>query len=69
MIRQFAACDYHKIIELAEGIKVRFVDAGHLLGSASIELWITEDGEERILLFCRTKDPGDAIFPDKDQSG
>lgn len=51
MIQQFAACDYHKIIQLAEGIKVRFTDAGHLLGSSSIEIWITEDGEERKLVF------------------
>ena len=51
VIQQFAACDYHKIIQLAEGIKVRFTDAGHLLGSSSIEIWITEDGEERKLVF------------------
>ena len=47
VIQLFAECSYDKVIELAEGIKVRFVDAGHLLGSASIELWITEEGEER----------------------
>ena len=37
VIQQFVPCDYHKIIQLADGIKVRFVDAGHLLGSSSIE--------------------------------
>ena len=50
-IQQFVECDYHKIIQLEEGIKVRFTDAGHLLGSSSIEIWITEDGEERKLVF------------------
>ena len=50
-IQLFAECEYNKVIELAEGIRVRFVDAGHLLGSASIELWITEDGEERKIVF------------------
>ena len=51
VIQQFVECEYHKVITLAEGIKVRFVDAGHLLGSSSIEVWITEDGEERKLVF------------------
>ena len=50
-IQLFAECEYNKVIELAEGIRVRFVDAGHLLGSASIELWISEDGEERKIVF------------------
>ena len=51
VIQQFVECNYNQVIQLAEGIKVRFVDAGHLLGSASIELWITEDGEERKIVF------------------
>ena len=42
---------YDTEIELAEGVKVRFVDAGHLLGSSSIEVWLTEGGETRKLLF------------------
>ena len=37
--------------ELAEGISVRFTDAGHLLGSASIEVFLTEGGESRKLVF------------------
>jgi len=36
---------------LCEGVKVRFVDAGHLLGSASIEIWATEGEETRKLVF------------------
>ena len=51
VIQQFVECNYNQVIQIAEGIKVRFVDAGHLLGSASIELWITEDGEERKIVF------------------
>ena len=30
---------------------MRFTDAGHLLGSSSIELWIQEEDEERKLVF------------------
>lgn len=33
---------YNHEMELCEGIRVRFTDVGHLLGSASIEVWITE---------------------------
>lgn len=35
----------------ADGITVNFVDAGHLLGSASIEIWIREDGVEKKIVF------------------
>lgn len=42
---------YDQKLSLAEGIQVRFVDAGHLLGSASIEIWITEEEISRKLVF------------------
>ena len=32
-------------------MKVRFVDAGHLLGSASVEMWLTEGEETRKVVF------------------
>ena len=43
--------EYGQIIELFEGVKIRFVDAGHLLGSASVEMWLTEDGVEKKIVF------------------
>lgn len=43
--------EYGKRIELAPGIEARFVDVGHLLGSASIELWITEGSTTTKLVF------------------
>ena len=42
---------YDVSIEISEGINVRFVDAGHLLGSASVELTLTEGGETRKIVF------------------
>lgn len=42
---------YDDKFTLCDGIEVRFVDAGHLLGSASIEIWGTENGETRKLVF------------------
>ncbi len=50
-MKQFVSCEYETIYQVAEGIKVRFIDAGHLLGSASIELTVTEGEETKILLF------------------
>ncbi len=37
--------------EVAEGVKARFQDAGHLLGSASIEVWATENSQTKKLVF------------------
>lgn len=45
VLTHFVACDYQKVIQICEGIKIRFVDAGHLLGSSSIEVWAKEDTE------------------------
>lgn len=47
----FVRCEYDQIITIAEGIRIRFIDAGHLLGSASIELWIKENDVEKKLVF------------------
>jgi metallo-beta-lactamase family protein len=50
-LRCFHPVSYGETISPAEGVKVRFQDAGHILGSAIIELWVTEGGEERKLVF------------------
>lgn len=51
VLEHFVSRDYDKVMDLCEGVKVKFSDAGHLLGSASIEVWINEDGEERKIVF------------------
>lgn len=43
--------DYGDKQQVMDGLSVRFIDAGHLLGSASIELFVTEDGTEKKLVF------------------
>lgn len=50
-IQRFVSHPYDEKCEIADGITVRFIDAGHLLGSASIEVWLTEDGQTRKLVF------------------
>lgn len=47
----FRPCPYEKIINITEGIQLRFVDVGHLLGSASIELWLTEGDVKKKLVY------------------
>ena len=51
VIRNFISCPYEKTVKPAEGIEVRFVDAGHLLGSASIEITITEGDTKKKIVF------------------
>ena len=42
---------YEEKFTLCEGVEVRFIDAGHLLGSSSIEIWATEGEETRKIVF------------------
>lgn len=51
VIRRIKPCDYNRIIDICEGVRIRFTDIGHLLGSASIEIWLTEDGITRKIVF------------------
>ncbi len=42
-------CDERR--EIAEGIEVGLVDAGHILGSSSVEMTVREQGRERVVIF------------------
>lgn len=44
-------CEYGHKIRLCEEITIRFTDVGHLLGSASIEIFATEGEEKRTIVF------------------
>ena len=43
--------EYGELVDLFEGVRLRFTDAGHLLGSACAELWLTEEGVTRKIVF------------------
>lgn len=47
----FVPVTYDKIIEITEDIHVRFNDAGHMLGSSIIEVWIKEENTEKKIVF------------------
>ena len=47
----FEAVKYNEIIEITPDIHVRFNDAGHMLGSSIIEVWVKENGKETKAVF------------------
>ena len=51
VIKRIVPCHYGDVIEVCEGVKIRFTDIGHLLGSASIEVWLTENSVTRKIVF------------------
>lgn len=50
-LRLFKGFGYNEPIEIFDGVTVTFIDAGHLLGSASVLFELKEDGEERSIIF------------------
>lgn len=51
VLELFHPCGYEEMIKLAEGLTVRFIDVGHLLGSASVEVWVTEEEISKKIVF------------------
>ncbi len=51
VMKQFVGCEYDEIIQITEGVQIRFTDVGHLLGSASIEVWIQEEDIKKKIVF------------------
>ena len=47
----FEVLDYKEEVSIAEGVKLQFIDAGHIIGSASVHLAITERGKTTRLSF------------------
>jgi metallo-beta-lactamase family protein len=42
---------YNRPTEVAPGITIRAVEAGHILGSASLEMTVEENGRKRVVIF------------------
>ena len=57
----FRRVKYDEIIDIDENIKVRFNDAGHMLGSSIIEVWVNENGKTEKAVF--TGDLGNNDIP------
>lgn len=50
-MKLFKSVSYGEVIELNDNIKVRFNDAGHLLGSSILEVWVRENRHETKVVF------------------
>jgi len=44
-------CVYGRMLSVSEGVDISFTDAGHLMGSSSIEVWLTENDETKKIVF------------------
>ena len=51
IIDDIRAIPYNELVELSDDVSVRFIDAGHLLGSSSIECFLKEDGVKKKIVF------------------
>jgi metallo-beta-lactamase family protein len=50
-LKHFVAVNYGDMVDIVPGVKARFRDAGHILGSAFIELWVEEKGQTTKFVF------------------
>ena len=49
--RSFKTVKYNKTYQIEDGIKIRYRDAGHIVGSSAIELFVTEKGKTKKIVF------------------
>ena len=51
LMTHMVPCPYDSVIQVNDCVSIRLTDVGHLLGSAAIETWLTENGETRKICF------------------
>ena len=59
-LRLMQYVEYHRTVEVAPGIQARFFEAGHILGSASLELLVQDGGRTRRMVFSGDLGPNNA---------
>ncbi len=66
-LKHFMSIPYNRPFPLFPDISLRFIEAGHILGSAQVELTVKENGIRRVLLFSGDLGrPGRPILRDPD---
>ena len=53
--------DYNQRTQVISGVELRFRDAGHIIGSAIVELWVNENGNSKKIVF--SGDLGNSFSP------
>lgn len=61
-LTHYIGVPYGQRVDIAEGIEVCFRDAGHILGSSVVELFISEKGHKRKLVFSGDLGNSDAAL-------
>jgi len=51
---------YGEVVDLSPSARLRLIDAGHILGSATVELWLRENGDTVRLTFSGDLGSGDS---------
>jgi metallo-beta-lactamase family protein len=51
VMRQLRGRKYREVFKVVAGVKARFRDAGHILGSCAVEVWAEDKGTERKIVF------------------
>ena len=51
LVPLFRATPFHESREVAPGVVVRLINSGHMLGSASVEMTVTEKNVTRVVIF------------------
>ena len=65
ILNQIKTLPYNEKVNIADGITVRFTEAGHILGSVSIEVSVEEKGYRKVIIFSGDLGPqGMAILQD-----
>jgi len=66
-LKHFMSIPYDRPFPLFPDVSVRFLEAGHILGSAQVELTISENGKQRVFLYSGDLGrPGRPILKDPD---
>jgi len=50
-LKNVAGLRYQEKREILPGVQIQYQDAGHILGSCCVEVWLNEDGKEKKIVF------------------
>lgn len=62
IIQQFKEVPYQQPVNVADGVQAIWAESGHMLGSASIQLTVEEDGRKKCVVFSGDLGPKGALI-------